>query len=240
MVDDCTGSGLGVPQTAVLGTLAHALMLTSLARTGRLGARGALVASVAGAVLNAAVAAGLTRTRSGRAGPADLVTLTRATLACAVAGLVADEPGPGARPAPLVPLAVVALLLDGVDGSVARRTGSVSAFGARFDGEVDAFLILALSVHGARSRGWWVLGPGLARYAFGVAGWLRPWMARQLPTRHWRKVATAVEGIALTVAAAEVLPRRPTTVLLAVGAGLIAESFGRDVLWLWHHRSPAR
>ena len=41
----------------------------------------------------------------------------------------------------------VALALDGVDGQVARRTGTVSALGARFDMEVDAFLVLVLSVH---------------------------------------------------------------------------------------------
>ena len=39
----------------------------------------------------------------------------------------------------------MALLLDAVDGGVARRTGTVSGFGARFDMEVDAFLILVLS-----------------------------------------------------------------------------------------------
>ena len=42
-------------------------------------------------------------------------------------------------------LASVALILDGVDGKVARRTRNASAFGARFDMEVDAFLILVFS-----------------------------------------------------------------------------------------------
>ena len=46
----------------------------------------------------------------------------------------------------LVPLAVVALVLDLVDGRVARRTVTASAYGARLDGEADAFLILVLSV----------------------------------------------------------------------------------------------
>ena len=64
----------------------------------------------------------------------------------------------------LVLLASVALALDAVDGRVARRTGTVSALGGRFDMEVDAFLILVLSVQVARDHGLWVLVIGAARY----------------------------------------------------------------------------
>ena len=49
-------------------------------------------------------------------------------------------------------LSSVALALDGVDGQVARRTRTVSALGARFDMEVDAFLVLVLSVARRRAR----------------------------------------------------------------------------------------
>ena len=38
------------------------------------------------------------------------------------------------------------------------------------DGEIDAFLILALSVEVAPSAGLWVLAIGAARYAFLAAG----------------------------------------------------------------------
>ena len=74
--------------------------------------------------------------------------------------------------------------------------------------EVDAFLILVLSVYVARSVGPWVLAIGVARYAFVVAGWLLPWLREPLPPRYWRKVVAAIQGIVLTVAAADVLPRR--------------------------------
>ena len=111
-----------------------------------------------------------------RFGPADRVTLARAVLACAVAGLAAAAAlgGPEAHPAEgalglLVGLASVALVLDAVDGWVARRTGTVSAFGARFDLEVDAFLIAVLSLHVARELGWWVATIGAARYVLLVA-----------------------------------------------------------------------
>ena len=41
--------------------------------------------------------------------------------------------------------------LDGVDGWLARRSGIASAFGARFDMEIDALLILVLAVLAWRS-----------------------------------------------------------------------------------------
>src|SRR4051794_37106531 len=83
-------------------------------------------------------------------GPADWITLLRAELACAVAALAVTAAFAGRTGlvvTTMVGVTVVALVLDGVDGRVARRTGTVSAFGARFDMEVDAFLILVLSAY---------------------------------------------------------------------------------------------
>ena len=96
-------------------------------------------------------------------GPACWVTLARATLAVGVAALVADSFTHDTPVALLVTLAGIALVLDAADGWVARRTGTASALGARFDGEVDAFLILALSVYVAPIYGAWVLAIGAAR-----------------------------------------------------------------------------
>ena len=95
--------------------------------------------------------------------PASWVTLARATLAVGVAALVVDSFTHDTPVALLVTLAAVALVLDLVDGWVARRTGMATELGARFDGEVDAFLILALSVYVAPACGWWVLAIGAGR-----------------------------------------------------------------------------
>lgn len=185
-----------------------------------------------------AVAAGRRATVDGvtALGPADLVTLTRATLACGIAALVAEAFAGAAVVAVLVPLTVVALLLDLVDGRVARRTGSASAYGARLDGEADAFLILVLSVLVAREHGAWVLGLGVIRYAYAVAARLLKWMQRTLPPRYWRKVVAAYVGIALTLAASGLAPAAATYGVLVVAALLLAESFGWDVVWLWRRR----
>jgi phosphatidylglycerophosphate synthase len=157
--------------------------------------------------------------------PAHVVTGIRAALAVVVA--VIGPTGPG------LVLVVVALVLDWVDGQVARRTGTVSQFGARFDMETDAFLIAVLSVYAAPTYGWWVLLIGAARYLLWLAERVVPWLRRPVPPRYWRKVVAAIQGIVLTVAAAGVLPHAVTTALLALALVLLAESFGREVIWLW-------
>ena len=109
----------------------------------------------------------------------------------------------------LIGLVVPALVLDAVDGWVARRTGTMTELGARFDMEVDAFLLLVLSAYVAPILGLWVLAIGLMRYVFVAAGWVLPWLRLQLPYRYWRKVVTAVQGIALTLAASGLIPESP-------------------------------
>ncbi|HEY2671355.1 MAG TPA: hypothetical protein VGJ07_13415, partial [Rugosimonospora sp.] len=85
--------------------------------------------------------------------------------------------------------------------------------------------------------GGWVLAIGAMRYAFLVAVWVLPWMRGTLPPRYWRKVVAATQGIVLVVASADVLPRAVSVAGLVAALALLVESFGRDVLWLWHHRS---
>lgn len=170
---------------------------------------------------------------SERWGPACWVTLARAVLAAGVAALAVAAAGPAGL---VVTLATVALALDAVDGRVARRTGTATAFGARFDGEVDAFLILALSLHVAPTYGWWVLAIGAARYVFLAGEWLLPWMRVPLPRRRWRTLVAAAQGIVLTIAAAGVLPRALTQALLVAALVLLAASMGECAWWLLRRR----
>ncbi|QIG39573.1 CDP-alcohol phosphatidyltransferase family protein [Microbacterium sp. 4R-513] len=184
---------------------------------------------------------GLRRSGLERFGPANAVTLTRSTLVALVTALVATALWEPVPPALLVCLAAPALALDAVDGWVARRTGSTSELGARFDMEVDAFLLLVLSLAVAPELGWWVVTIGALRYAFAAAGLVWPWMNTILPPRYWRKVVTAVAGIALVVAVSGAFPRWVDYAATAVGLALLLESFGRDVLWLVreHRRATA-
>ncbi|NUS49802.1 MAG: CDP-alcohol phosphatidyltransferase family protein [Nocardioidaceae bacterium] len=221
----------------VVGYALLCTLLGVLAATVGLGAFGWVVGLGGGAVLTVSVVLGLAAHGREALGPADLVTLSRALLGCAVAALVADSFVSAPATAVLVPMAAVALALDAVDGRVARATRTGSPFGAKLDGEVDAFLIAVLCVYVAPTFGWWVLTMGAARYAFGAAAWWLPWMrAERLPFRYWRKVVTATAGVVLLVAAADVLPRPVTYAGLWLGLGLLAETFGRDVWWLWRRR----
>jgi phosphatidylglycerophosphate synthase len=227
----------GAGPLAELG--AQLLLLVAIAQAVGLGRVGWMVGAASGLTFDVVLADALRRNAAARLGPADWVTLTRATFAVGVAALTADSFERGVPVTLLVTLASVALALDFVDGLVARRTKTESALGARLDGEVDAFLILALSVMVARSAGAWVVAIGAARYVFLAGGWPFTWMRAPLPHRDWRKTVTAAQGIALTVAAAQVVPLTATRVLLAVALVLLAESFGRDVWWLWRHRLSA-
>jgi phosphatidylglycerophosphate synthase len=153
-----------------------------------------------------------------------------------VAALTVDSLDRHAPVTVMVTITAVALVLDAVDGHVARRTGTASTLGARFDMEVDAFLILALSIYVTPSIGGWVLTIGGMRYAFVVTSWVLPWMRGSLPPRYWRKVVAATQGVVLASATADVLPRPLMAIVLAASLALLIESFGRDVVWLWRHR----
>lgn len=190
-----------------------------------------LAADAPGAAYTVPVRVLMADVRTDGLAPADWVTLVRGTIAVGVAALVVRS---FAQPVPVMLLAVaaaMALVLDAVDGWVARRT-RITAAGARLDGEVDAFLILVLSVYVAHTAHPWVLAIGAARYVFLVAGWLLPWMREPLPPRQWRKTVAALQGIVLTIAAARILPPVPATAGLVLALALLAESFGRDVWWL--------
>jgi phosphatidylglycerophosphate synthase len=224
----------------VAGLAIQVVLLAILAMTAGLGVAGWITGAAYGLVMWAALSRGLDQEDRGAFGPADWVTLTRGTLVGCVAALTADSFHRPARVPVLVAIALVALLLDALDGQVARRTGTTSGLGARFDMEVDAFLILVLSVYVSRSMGAWILAIGAMRYAFVAAGWLLRWMRSPLPPRFWRKVVAATQAVVLVFATADVLPRPLTIAALAVALALLVESFGRDSRWLWTHRASAR
>jgi phosphatidylglycerophosphate synthase len=220
----------------VIGLSIQLTLLALIAARVGLSGVGWVVGITCGLIANVVLARGLANHGADGMGPAGGVTLARAMLNCAVAALTADSFWRPISVTTLVGLAVVALLLDGVDGQVARRTGTVTALGARFDMEVDAFLILVLSVYVARSTGPWVLVIGAARYLFVAAAWLLPWLRETAPPRYWGKVVAATQGVVLTVSAADILPHRVVVVALVGALALLVESFGREALWLWQHR----
>jgi phosphatidylglycerophosphate synthase len=188
----------------------------------------------------ALVSIGLRRRKAERFGPANAVTATRSALIGIVTAIVVTSLTQPIPLALLIGLVVPALALDAVDGWVARRTGSASELGARFDMEADAFLILVLSVYDVRIAGGWILAIGLMRYAFVAAGWVFPRLRANVPFRYWRKVVAAACGITLAVIATGLLPSPVDVLVGAIALCLLIESFGRDVIWLIRMNSRAR
>ena len=214
------GAGVQVLLLAVLGTA------TGMSPAGWL--TGLAFALATWAVLTRAVL----RSRLTSFGPANRVTLGRATLVGGVTALVADSFESSPPVTLFVGLTAIALILDGVDGKVARATGTSTPLGARFDMEVDAFLILVLSVYVSMEFGPWVLMIGGMRYAFVAAARAYPWLNAELPPSMARKTVAAMQGICLLLAASGYLPQVMSLGVVLLALGSLIWSFGRDVLWL--------
>jgi phosphatidylglycerophosphate synthase len=232
-----TSARLQTEQQWAIAAGAQVVLLTTLSARIGLGPAGWLGGTAYAVGLCALVTGAMRRARIDTLGPADLVTLSRAVLVGGVTALVADRlwSGGSVPAAPLVVIAAVALVLDAVDGPVARRSGTASALGARFDMEVDSFLVLVLSVYVAVLLGPWVLAAGAIRYAFVAAGWVAPWLRSSLPISYSAKAVAALQGIVLVVAAADVLPRPLAAALVGVALALLVWSFGRSGVWLRRH-----
>jgi phosphatidylglycerophosphate synthase len=169
-------------------------------------------------------------------GAANRVTLVRSILVLPVAALTLQ---PGVLMLErtswwIISLGTVALLLDGTDGRVARRTGTTSAFGARFDMELDAFFLLALSVLVWQSGkvGSWVIMIGALRYLFVVCGMFWMTLKGELPPCERRRLVCAGEGIALLVCLGPTIPVSVAGVVAVGALAVLVYSFAVDVRWL--------
>ena len=168
-------------------------------------------------------------------GPANRITLFRAGLVLPLAALVLH---PHALDAAVrwwvVGVGTAIMVLDGFDGWIARRTGTESDFGARFDMETDAFLMLVLAalVWVEGRAGAWVLLIGAMRYLFVAAGWVVRHLRQPLFPSFRRKVVCVVQGIGLLVALGPIIPGDVAVAAAAVALASLVWSFGVDTVWL--------
>lgn len=173
----------------------------------------------------------ISRQGGGRFGEANQVTLLRSGLVCLIGSTLlagGQEPEIGWH---LSGLIGVALLLDGVDGYLARRLKLTSEFGARFDMEIDALLLLILSliVWQTGLAGAWVLMIGLMRYVFVAASWLCPRLAAPLAPSLRRKTICALQGIALFTCLLPPFEETGTSVIALTALAALVFSFGLDI-----------
>jgi phosphatidylglycerophosphate synthase len=170
-----------------------------------------------------------------RFGAANSVTLLRAVLTMFLLGLALWPPSSRLGWVAGWTAGAIAAL-DGVDGWLARRQGLISAFGARFDVETDAALLLVLAVLAWRydKAGAWVLLIGLMRYLFVAGGFVLTWLNGPLtPTRRGRVVAVTQM---VTLAVILVMPRPVASTAAAVALALLIWSFAIDIHRLWTAR----
>jgi phosphatidylglycerophosphate synthase len=204
------------------------------------GVRDALLAFVAFALL--VLHTSPAEFRTGSPGLANRVTFLRGTLVLPLlVASVTPMPLPAVAVFALIGLGAVALMLDAVDGAVARRRGCATRFGARFDMELDAFLILvlALLVWRTGQTGPWVLLIGLMRYAFVAASWRWHWLDATLPPSRRRQTLCVVQSLVLLFALVPLVPAAGASVLAGAALLLLTYSFAVDVVWLYRHRSGA-
>lgn len=163
-------------------------------------------------------------TPEGSFGAANVVTAARIGLL----GLLL--PAASIHPNALIALSLLILVLDGLDGWVARRHGLSSEFGAFFDKESDALFLLLLcglgAFHGPLPP--WILGAGLLRYGFVIVAFLLPTPQNRETRSTW---ARYVYGCMVGALLLSFLPYpglyRP---VVAVATAALVVSFGRS-LW---------
>jgi len=229
---------------ALLGILAVALFIVSL---GALGANllHLSVAYVPKVLLLFAAGAGLLLLalpgshRFVRMGWANHVTIVRGALVALLAGLLGEHSSPAIATAVVV-VASAEMVLDGLDGRLARRSGMTSGFGARFDMETDAMFVavLALLVWQFGKAGPWVLLSGLMRYLFAAVVAIVPRLQRPVPSTFRGKTIAVVQMIALIVALAPFVSAGISAPIAALGLLALVLSFSLDVAWLVRQPVP--
>lgn len=235
--------GLGLPGlgAGLAGSLAAAAAVSLTGLTGPASFLGVLL------YLTGAVLVGV-HWRRGPLGVANLITLARLVGTSAVAGLLLGHLGAAPVPTlalPIVGIATACLLLDGLDGRLARARGTTSDFGARFDVETDAALLLLLCVAVPLFGpvGWWVIMIGLLRYLYVAAAVLLPPMRTPLPPRLSRKVVSIIQNVVLLAALLlptfVQLPDWVAPLALALCLGALCWSFGRDLVGQFRSAEPS-
>lgn len=232
-----TRTGLAAGRSATLATLGGIAGLCVAAACAALdlpAAAAGLALLAFGGVAIPVTAAAPARAPYGGIGWANGVTLLRALIAALLLGALPFDAFLNDHGWWLFGLALTALLLDGVDGWLARRFDTESDFGGRLDMEVDAafMLLLCVLLWRLEQTGAWIFAIGGMRYAFAAAGWWLPRLRRPLPPSLRRRVICAVQVAALATALAPVITPALATAICATALALLTASFARDIQWL--------
>lgn len=215
---------------AIVGTIGAAALLAPWFDDRTLVLRTAVLGALGGSLLLGLAARHL---REPTFGAANSVTLARAALTVLLIALLSAPPS-AALGWVLVGLGTAAVTLDGVDGALARGRNEASSFGARFDMETDALLILVLAALVWRhdKAGVWILAAGLLRYLFVAGSLVQPWLEAALPPSRRRQAVCVVQIVSLLGALAPFVVLPWSAALAFAGLVALLWSFAVDVHWL--------
>lgn len=172
------------------------------------------------------------RSSTGALALANVLTLVRLALVVGLPWHLARLPRWG-----FVALVMSLLVLDGIDGRVARARGETSALGASLDVETDALtvMVLTLLLWTRESIGPWVLVAGLWRYVFVVVTALAPALGDAPPSRLYRSIF----GVLMITLACAFVPWPPLALTAAAfGTALVSFSFLHSVWYSRAFRAP--
>jgi phosphatidylglycerophosphate synthase len=138
----------------------------------------------------------------------------------------------------LAAVALLDLVLDALDGWLARRSSRASEFGARYDIESDAFLVMALSVllYHRGLAGPWVILAGAWRYLYVLAPLVLPTPVGEAPRSRRGRFAYIVMMTCFILALA--LPASIAAPLSLLGTLVVSQSFLHS-FWMRYIR-PSR
>jgi len=167
-------------------------------------------------------------------GLANAVTMVRGGLLAAVAGFVFYPPAGLVAWLPALCYGTN-VLLDGLDGWVAREIGAETALGRRLDAAMDTLGLAAAPLVGVA---WgtipvWYLAQSAARCLFRTGRGFRRLRGRPvypLPESRVRRPLAALQMVFVTVALVPAVPRGPVTVAAAVVLAPSLAVFVRDYL----------
>ena len=164
-------------------------------------------------------------------GAANSVTTLRAGMVAVVAGAIMQPEALGWL---IFAIATVAFAMDGLDGYLARRSGMATAFGGRFDMEIDALFgaVLSVIILSAGLAGPEILILGFLRYVFVGASYVWPWMNGTLPDSMRRKIVCVIQIGVMIALICPVMPAELGPVIAWGGTLALLWSFGADTLWL--------
>jgi phosphatidylglycerophosphate synthase len=162
-------------------------------------------------------------TPSGRFGLANAVTSLRLALVLALTAPSALLSERGA-----VALVLGILLLDLLDGWLARARGDASLFGAHFDMETDALLVFVVTLRLwlVQGHGVWVLTAGLLRYVYVLSLWLAPGSGREAPRSRLGRYAFSSSMLGLI--GGLWLHGAESSLCVAAGTAVVSLSFARS------------